>query len=63
MYRQGKQSVMEVLRAEATLLELKAAHFENLYKMHLYYAQTMLAAEMLDDNTITQISKNIDGGK
>ena len=63
MYRQGKQSVMEVLRAEATLLELKAAHFENLYKMHLYYAQTMLAAEMLNNDAITKISEKIDGGK
>ncbi|MEA3307682.1 MAG: TolC family protein [Elusimicrobiota bacterium] len=56
MYRQGKQSVMEVLRAEATLLELKAAHFENLYKMHLYHAQSLLTAEMLDNQAIIKIS-------
>ncbi len=52
LYRQGRQSVLEVLRARAALLEAEAGYSEQLYKLHLYRAAALLAAERLDGAAI-----------
>ncbi|HBE87833.1 MAG TPA: hypothetical protein DDW67_01645, partial [Elusimicrobia bacterium] len=56
LYRQGRQSVMEVLRAEQAVLEAKAAWYENLFKINLFYAQLRLAAETLDSSAVAGIA-------
>ncbi len=56
LYRQGRQSVMEVLRAERALLEAKAAWYENLFKINLFYAQLRLASETLDAPAVAEIA-------
>jgi outer membrane protein TolC len=48
LYRQGRQSVLEVLRAQASVLQAEALYYETLYKLNLYHAQTLLACETLD---------------
>ncbi|KAF0125806.1 MAG: tolC [Elusimicrobia bacterium] len=56
LYRQGRQSVMEVLRAERAVLEAKAAWYENLFKINLFYAQLRLASETLDTSAVGEIA-------
>ncbi|HBA59248.1 MAG TPA: hypothetical protein DCZ92_00205 [Elusimicrobia bacterium] len=59
LYRQGRQSVLEVLRAEASVLQAEAAYYETLYKLHLYHAQALLAAELLDENAVAEMSAKL----
>ena len=59
LYRQGRQSVLEVLRAEASVMQAEAAYYETLYKLHLYHAQALLAAEMLDDKAVADMSATL----
>jgi outer membrane protein TolC len=59
LYRQGRQSVMEVLRAQASVLQAEAAYYETLYKLNLYHAQTLLASETLDTAAVKGISDKL----
>ncbi len=59
LYRQGKQSIMEVLRAENSLFQAKAAYYETLYKTNLFYLQTLFNAEKLDEKAITKVEENL----
>ena len=62
LYRQGRQSVLEVLRAQAAVLQAEAAYFETLYKLNLYHAQALLASETLDAAAVAEMSGKL-GGK
>lgn len=57
LYRQGRQSVLEVLRAQALVLQAEAAYYETIYKAHLYHAQMLLASETLDAAAIKEMSE------
>ena len=59
LYRQGRQSVLEVLRAQASVLQAEASYYETLYKLNLYRAQALLAAEALDAGAIKQLSDKL----
>jgi len=59
LYRQGRQSVLEVLRAKASVLQAEAAYYETLYKLNLYHAQTLLASETLDAAAIKEMSEKL----
>lgn len=59
LYRQGRQSVLEVLRAQASVLQAEAAYYETLYKLNLYHAQTLLASETLDTAAVKNISDKL----
>lgn len=63
LYRQGRQSVLEVLRAQASVLQAEAGYYETLYKLNLYHAQALLAAEKFDDAAIKDISDKLGGAK
>ncbi len=63
LYRQGRQSVLEVLRAKASVLQAEAAYYETLYKLNLYHAQTLLASETLDAAAINEMSEKLGTGK
>ena len=56
LYRQGRQSIIEVLRAEAALLEAEAAYLEAVYKTHLYYARTILESEKISGETLAPVA-------
>ncbi len=62
LYRQGRQSVLEVLRAQASVLQAQAAYYETLYKLNLYHAQALLASETLDAAAVAEMSAKL-GGK
>jgi len=59
LYRQGRQSVLEVLRAQASVLQAEAAYYETLYKLNLYHAQTLLASETLDTAAVAEMSNKL----
>jgi len=59
LYRQGRQSVLEVLRAQASVLQAEAAYYETLYKLSLYHAQLLLASETLDAAAVAEISEKL----
>lgn len=59
LYRQGKQSIMEVLRAEKNLVEAKAMYYEALMKYNLYYVKLMYESGMIDGNFIEKFSSAI----
>lgn len=59
LYRQGRQSVLEVLRAQASVLQAEAAYYETLYKLNLFYAQTLLASETLDSAAVQSMSEKL----
>ena len=62
LYRQGRQSVLEVLRAQASVLQAEAAYYETIYKLNLYHAQTLLASETLDGAAIKEMSEKLGKG-
>jgi outer membrane protein TolC len=59
LYRQGRQSVLEVLRAQASVLQAEAAYCETLYKLNLYHAQALLASETLDPAAVQDMSDRL----
>ncbi len=59
LYRQGRQSVLEVLRAKASVLQAEAAYYETLYKLNLYHAQVLLATETLNAAAIKEMSDKL----
>jgi outer membrane protein len=59
LYRQGKQSIMEVLRANANLLQARSSYYESVFKYHLYYTKIMYLSGNLNDDYIKSISKNL----
>jgi len=59
LYRQGKQSIMEVLRANANLLQAKSSYYESVFKYHLYYIKLMYLTQNLNNEVIKLISKNL----
>ena len=63
LYRQGRQSVLEVLRAQASLLQAEAGYYETLYKLNLYRAQALLASETLDAAAVKDISDKLGAAK
>lgn len=63
LYRQGRQSVLEVLRAQASVLQAEAAYYETIYKLNLYRAQALLASETLDAAAIKDMSDKLSAQK
>lgn len=59
LYRQGRQSVLEVLRAQASVLQAEAAYQETLYKLNLFHAQALLASETLDAAAVKEMSDKL----
>ncbi|MCM2267261.1 MAG: TolC family protein [Elusimicrobiales bacterium] len=59
LYRQGRQSVLEVLRAQAAVLQAEAAYYETLYKLNLYHAGLLLASETLDSAAVAEMSAGL----
>lgn len=62
LYRQGRQSVLEVLRAQASVLQAQAAYYETFYKLNLYHTQALLASETLDASAVQFMSDKLGTG-
>jgi len=61
MFRQGRQSVLEVVRAEAALMGARAALAEAVFKVHSYYAALMFFSGNLDETRTAEISAALSG--
>jgi len=59
LYRQGRQSVLETLRAQAAVFQAETAYYENLHRIALYHAQALPAVDALDDNAVARISASL----
>jgi len=63
LYKEGRQSVMEVLRAEDALAQAEDAYLQTLYYLHAGYARLMLAAGGLDHGTVSIIAGNLEAAR
>lgn len=61
LYREGRQSVLDVLRAELALAQAEAAYLENIAGLHGSYAALRLAEGSLDDAAAAAIGRNLEG--
>jgi len=59
LYREGRQSILEVLRAEAGLADAQAGYWGTLYEVHQGYAGLLLAAGALDAEGIAVLYRNL----
>jgi outer membrane protein TolC len=59
LYREGRQSILEVLRAEAGLADAQAGYWGTLYEVHQGYAGLLLAAGVLDAAGIAVLDRNL----
>ena len=63
LYREGRQSIMEVLRAEEGMAKAQAAHLESLYGLHAGRARLLLAAGSLNSQTVHDIEVGLEAVK
>jgi len=61
MFRQGRQSVLEVVRAESALMNARAARAEAIFKLHSYYLALMFISGGLDEARTSEISAALSG--
>ena len=61
LYHSGRQSIIEVLRAEEALAKAQAAYCEVLFRIHSAYLQLSAASGGLDDKIIEMISAQLTG--
>lgn len=59
LYREGRQSIIEVLRAEEGLMKAQTFYFETLYHLHLGYTRLRLVTGSLDEEAVRQIAANL----
>ncbi len=63
LFRQGRQSVLEVVRAEAALMSARSALAEITFKLHFYYAASLFMAGEFDQTAADNISAALGGTK
>jgi outer membrane protein TolC len=60
LYREGRQSILEVLRAEEGLARAQTALLENLYRIHFGYARLRLATGTLETAAVREIQDRLE---
>lgn len=63
LYREGRQSIMEVLRAEEGLAKAQSAYLESLYNLHAGRARLLLAAGGLDSQAVRAIEQGLEAAQ
>jgi len=63
LFRQGRQSVLEVARAEAALMSARASRAEIIFKLHSIYAALMFVSGRLDWASVEGVSAALSGDK
>ena len=63
LYREGRQSIMEVLRAEEGMAKAQSAYLDNLYRLHAGRARLLLAAGDLDGQAVRGIEQGLEAVK
>lgn len=60
LYQEGRQSILEVLRAEDALARAQAARLDALNQLHLTRVRALAAAGALDEGAITALSASLE---
>lgn len=60
LYREGRQSILEVLRAEESLARAQAARLDALNQWHLTRVRALAAAGALDEGAVTALSASLE---
>lgn len=60
LYREGRQSILDVLRAEEGLARAESNHWLTLYNAHVGYARLLLAAGRLDGEGVSDIERRLE---
>ncbi|MCX5795151.1 MAG: TolC family protein [Elusimicrobia bacterium] len=63
LYREGRQSILEVLRAEEAMARAQAAYLDNLYGLHAGRARLLLAAGELDGPAVGELERGLGAGR
>ncbi|MFH1725006.1 MAG: TolC family protein [Elusimicrobiota bacterium] len=63
LYREGRQSVMEVLRAEDALTQAEDAYLRTLFHLHTGYARLMLAAGALEPRVVSEMESRLEAAR
>jgi outer membrane protein TolC len=63
LYREGRQSIMEVLRAEEGLAKAESSCLEDLYNLHAGRARLLLAAGILDGPAVREIEQSLEAAR
>lgn len=63
LYREGRQSVMEVLRAEEAAARLEEARLEALYQLRSQWAALRAAQGTLDDDAVGVLARSLEESK
>lgn len=63
LYREGRQSIMEVLRAEEGMARAEAAYLDSLYGLHAGRARLLLAAGGLDAAAVGELEKGLQAAR
>lgn len=61
LFRQGRQSVLDVARAEHALMSARAACAELVFKIHSYYAALLFSSGGLEDKAVSELSVAVGG--
>lgn len=59
LYHEGRQSVLEVLRAEEGLARAQTGYLQTLYGLHFGYARLALAGGRLDADCVREIERHL----
>jgi outer membrane protein TolC len=62
LYREGRQSVIEALRAEEGVVHTEEAYLQTGYELHASYAQVLLTSGELGSKGIDQIARHLETG-
>jgi outer membrane protein TolC len=60
LYREGRQSILDVLRAEEALARAEYMRLETLASLHLQKARTLAAAGILDEGALGALSASLE---
>jgi outer membrane protein TolC len=63
LYREGRQSVMEVMRAEEAVARLQESRFEAQYRLRSEWAALRAAQGRLDDDSVTALSRSLENAR
>lgn len=61
LFRQGRQSVLDVVRTEYALMSARAYYEEQIFKLHSYHAAILFVSGALDESAVSRISDAVEG--
>jgi len=60
LYREGRQSVLEVLRAEEAVARLEDSRLDAVYRLRSDWAALRAAQGLLDDGAVTELARSLE---